>query len=83
MRPPTWRPFSFILSLVLFVQTCAIYQKKGFLALYNIGVSFIYRKTPSKGRKYIKTLIYGGHLGFRPIAKNAVIFGRDMEAKSF
>ena len=55
MRSPTRRPFCFILSLVLLVQACGIYQKKGFLALYNIGVTFIYRKTPSKGRKSIKT----------------------------
>ena len=55
IRPPTWRPFCFILSLVLLLQACAIYQKKGFLALYNIGVTFIYRKTPSRGRKSIKT----------------------------
>ena len=73
----------FILSLVLLLQACAIYQKKGIRMLHNIVVTFIYRKTPSKGRNPQAPIIYGGHLGFRPIATNAGIFGRDMEAKSF
>lgn len=36
-------------------QTCVIYQKKAFWALYNIGLTYAYRKLQSKGRKSIKT----------------------------
>ena len=43
--------------LRLFIQACAIYQKKAFWELCNFGLTFTYWKMDFKGRKLRKTHI--------------------------
>ena len=58
---PFFPPFCFV-SQRLIPHVSVIHQLKGIFVLYNIGLTFIYRKMSSRGPKTGKMVTLGGHL---------------------